>query len=93
MTDPSNLVSALESELEALERELPQLQLRHRTMFAFANAWAEQHDALLARTPDALKPEMQARLLRIGIRWGLMPGTRMTAQFPALPPLKRILGR
>ena len=93
MTDPSNLASVLEGELETLERELPHLQLRHPTMFGFANAWAEQHDAILSRTPDALKPEMQARLLRIGIRWGVMPGARMTTQFPALPPLKRILGR
>ena len=93
MTDPSNVASALEAELETLERELPHLQLRHPTMFGFAAAWAEQHDAILSRTPVALKPEMQARLLRIGIRWGVMPGARMTAQFPALPPLKPVIGR
>jgi hypothetical protein len=28
---------------------------------------------------------VEARLRRIGIRWGMMPGARMTAQFPALP--------
>ena len=86
-TLPSTFDPALEAELASLEREMPHLQLRHLGMFALANAWAEHHDAILRQTPDGLQGEMRARLLRIGIRWGLMPGRRMTMQFPALPPL------
>lgn len=83
----------LQAELDALEQAMPQLQLRHLGgMFAFANAWAERHDALLARTPDAQRTEVQARLRRIGIRWGLVPGARVTVQFPALPPQRRQAG-
>lgn len=93
MNAPSPLPTDLEADLEALEQALPQLQLRHLgDMFGFANAWAERHDALLARTDEAQRTEMQARLRRIGIRWGLAPGARVTVQFPALPPLRRHAG-
>ncbi|HSR64616.1 MAG TPA: hypothetical protein VLM17_03295 [Xanthomonadaceae bacterium] len=83
----------LEADLDALEQAMPQLQLQQPGgMFAFAGAWAERHDALLARTPPAERGEMQARLRRIGIRWGLVEGARMTLQFPALPLLRRRVG-
>lgn len=81
----------LEDALAELEACMPQLQLRHLgDMFALANAWAERHDALLARTPAAQRAAMEARLRRIGIRWGMVPGARVTVQFPALPPHRRV---
>lgn len=83
----------LEDAFLALEQEMGQLQLRHLgDMFALANAWAERHDALLARTPEPLRADMAARLRRIGIRWGMVPGARVTVQFPALPPVRRRFG-
>jgi len=83
----------LEDAIAELEQCMPQLQLRHLgDMFALANAWAERHDALLALTPAAQRTEMEARLRRIGIRWGMVPGARVTVQFPALPPLRRRVG-
>jgi hypothetical protein len=69
---------ALEAELTLLDRDMPHLQARYPNMFALANAWAERHDAILRRTPASLRQEVQARLLRIGIRWGVMPGRRVT---------------
>ena len=83
----------LEDALAELEQAMPQLQLRNLgDMFALANAWAERHDALLQRTPSAQRADMEARLRRIGIRWGVVPGARVTVQFPALPPLRRRFG-
>ncbi len=40
----------------------------------------------VAAAPAESREEVEARLRRIGIRWGMMKGPRMTAQFPALPP-------
>lgn len=77
--------AAIAARIDELERELPHLQARHAGTFAFANAWAERHDALLAAVPAEARPELARRLLRIGIRWGVAPGARMTTQFPALP--------
>ena len=77
--------AAVDARVAELEQELPHLQSRHVGTFAFANAWAERHDALLAHADPALRPELARRLLRIGIRWGVAPGARMTTQFPALP--------
>lgn len=77
----------LQAELDALEDAMPRLQLQHLGVFAFANAWAERHDALLRRTPAPQRAEMEARLRRIGIRWGMVSGARVTTQFPALAPL------
>ena len=81
----------LQAELEALEEAMPRLQAQHLGggVFALANAWAERHDALLARTPAPQRAEMEARLRRIGIRWGMVPGARVTLQFPALAPARR----
>jgi len=75
---------AVEEALARLEAEMPDLQHLHRDLFAYANAWAERHDAVLALAPAALRPDVEARLRRIGVRWGLVDGVRTTAQFPAL---------
>ena len=82
--------AALEVEIASLEMQMPQLQLQHGNMFALANAWAERYDAILARTPPRLQASVEARLSRIGIRWGVAPGARVTTQFPALV-LRRVL--
>ena len=71
--------------LDALELEMPALQARAGNLFALANAWSERHDAILAATPAASLGEVEARLRRMGIRWGMVPGVRMTGQMPALP--------
>ena len=67
-----------------LEREMTWLRAQHSGMFAFANAWAERHDAIIAAAPAELRAEVEKRLQRIGIRWGVAPGARMTTQFPAI---------
>lgn len=77
--------AAIDERVAELERELPHLQARHVGTFAFANAWAERHDTLLALAEPGQRPELARRLLRIGIRWGVAPGARMTTQFAALP--------
>ncbi|HVQ33787.1 MAG TPA: hypothetical protein VMS49_07585 [Lysobacter sp.] len=83
---------ALEAELEALDREMPRMQATSPSIFALATQWAERHDAILQRTPPAMREAMTARLHRMGIRWGVVNGARMTAQFPALGlPPKRIV--
>lgn len=74
----------LEHAIAVLEDEMADLQLRHRDLFAHANAWAERHDAVLRLAPPHLREHTEARLRRIAIRWGLADGTRMTTQFPAL---------
>ena len=81
--------AALLAHLQAFERELPGLQARHPGMFAFANLWAERYDQILKMTPEHLRPSIERRLRRIGIRWGVMPGARITRQIPALPVLPR----
>ena len=88
------LDALLEAELEALDREMPRIQSTAKNIFDLATAWAERHAAVLARTPVSQREAMEARLHRIGIRWGVVPGARMTAQFPALGlPPKRIVLR
>ena len=84
--DHSTVDARLEDELAALESDMPGLQLRAGNLFVLASKWAERHDAIVAATPVQSREEVEARLRRIGIRWGMMPGARMTAQFPALPP-------
>ena len=91
-SQPVDLGEALEAELAALDREMPRIQSTAGNIFALANAWAERHDAILQRTPPSMRAAMTARLHRMGIRWGVVHGTRMTAQFPALGlPRKRIV--
>jgi hypothetical protein len=75
----------LEAELEALESQMPALQARAGDLFALASAWAERHDAIIAATPAPVRAPVEARLRRIGIRWGMMHGARVTQPFPALP--------
>jgi hypothetical protein len=79
----------LDGMIEALERQMPQLQMQHGNLFALAAAWAERYDAILARTPAELLAEVSARLARIGVRWGVMPGARVTQEFQALPQALR----
>lgn len=76
--------SELNAAIVALESEMARLQATHPGVFEFANAWAERYDAILAETPGALRPMAEQRLHRIGIRWGVAHGVRMTGQFPAL---------
>lgn len=74
----------LDRAIAELELEMPDLQHRYRDVFAYANAWAVRHDAILAAVPAPLRASAEARLLRIGIRWGVAHGVRVTTQFPAL---------
>ena len=80
---------ALHAALAALERDLPGLHARHPGTFAFANLWAERYEAILAQTPEYLKPSIERRLERIGIRWGVMPGVRVTREMASMPVLLR----
>ena len=73
--------------IRELEQQMPDLQLRHGTVFALANAWAERYDAIIAITPCDMRGSVEARLSRIGIRWGMMPGARVTSEFRALDKL------
>lgn len=73
--------SVVEARLRELEKEMPHLYLRHGSVFSLASAWAERHDAILALVPAEQRAEVQARLARIGIRWGVMPGSRITLEF------------
>jgi len=84
--DHSALDARLEDELAALESDMPGLQARAGNLFVLASRWAERHDAIVAATPPGSREAVEARLRRIGIRWGMMGGARMTEQFPALPP-------
>lgn len=78
------IATEIDRAITELENEMPDLQHLYRDLFAYANAWAVRHDAILASTPPMLRTEVEARLLRIGIRWGVAQGVRVTAQFPAL---------
>ena len=71
----------LEARLRELEDEMPTLHRHNGSVFAMANAWAERYDALVAHAPPRLRPQLEARLARIGIRWGVMPGARVTTEF------------
>lgn len=84
--DRHTVDAQLEFELAALESEMPRLQAQASNVFELASAWAERHDAIVAATPAGSRDVVEARLRRIGIRWGMTQGVRMTAQFPALPP-------
>ena len=81
---PAMTECELDSAIAELEHQMADLQLHHRDLCAYANAWAERHDAIMRRAPEELREATSARLRRIGIRWGLADGARMTAQFPAL---------
>jgi hypothetical protein len=79
----------LDAMLHALDADMPRLQLGSDDVFTLASAWAERHDAILALAPLALRDTITAQLERIGIRWGLVPGSRVTHEFPALEALPR----
>lgn len=81
--DDESLGPQLEARIGELERQMPNLYLRHATVFALANAWAERYDAIMAEVPAAQRASAEARLTRIGIRWGVMPGARVTVEFRA----------
>jgi len=69
----------VEARISELEQDMPHL---HRTsVFALASAWAERYDAIIALVPQAERAAIEARLARIGIRWGVMPGARVTIEF------------
>ena len=91
--DHSTVDACLEDQLATLESEMPRLQTYANNVFALASAWAERHDAIVAATPAASLEMVEARLRRIGIRWGMMDGVRMTGQFPALPPAEPQISR
>ena len=74
----------VDAAIRLLESELTWLRAQHPGLFDFANAWAERHDAIVAAAPADLRAEVEQRLHRIGIRWGVAPGARMTSQFPAI---------
>lgn len=84
--DRYSVDARLEAELARLESDMPGLQTRCPDVFTLASVWAERHDSIVAATPVELREAVEARLRRIGIRWGMMHGARQTAQFPALPP-------
>lgn len=73
----------IEARISELEQQMPQLYSRHVSVFALANAWAERYDAILSKVPAAQRAAAEARLARIGIRWGVMPGARVTMEFRA----------
>ena len=93
MQDRPNVDARLEVALAALESDMPRLQLRAGNLFVLASKWAERHDAIIAATPAGSLEVVQARLRRIGIRWGMVNGARMTSQFPSLPPEDAEQGR
>jgi hypothetical protein len=79
----------IDAMIDALDQQMPQLQMQHGNLFALAGAWAERYDAILASTPAESLAEVSARLARIGVRWGVMPGARVTQEFRALPQALR----
>lgn len=71
----------VEARLIDLEQEMTTLSQRHTRTFELAHAWAERYDAIIALVPQEQRPSLEARLSRIGIRWGVMPGSRVTVEF------------
>jgi hypothetical protein len=80
---------AIDTMVRQLESQMPDLQARHAGPFALAAAWADRHDAILAATPSDRLAEVGERLRRIGIRWGVVSGPRVTQEITALPPLHK----
>lgn len=83
----------IEALIDELEQEMPQLQLQHGDVFALANAWAMRYDAIIAVTPAGTQAAVETRLSRIGIRWGMMPGARVTTEFKALGKARPLFER
>lgn len=80
----STLPDWIEMKVAELEREMPHLHSRVHGALAIANAWAERHDAIVALTPPESRADVEQRLRRIGIRWGVMAGARMTQEFQVM---------
>ncbi|MCA1713995.1 MAG: hypothetical protein LC715_02325 [Gammaproteobacteria bacterium] len=76
--------SEIDAAIVELESEMAHLRVRNPGLYEFANAWAQRYDAILAAAPQDLRAASEQRLQRIGIRWGVAHGVRMTGQFPAL---------
>jgi hypothetical protein len=72
--------AVVETRLRELEQDMPGMYLRHGTVFALASAWAERYDAIMALVPPDKRAAVEVRLARIGIRWGVMPGSRVTVE-------------
>lgn len=73
----------VDAAITRLELEMPDLQLRYRDLFSYANAWAERYDAIVADVAVECRAAVEQRLHRVGVRWGVASGVRMTGQFPA----------
>lgn len=73
----------LDAAIAGLEREMPDFPHRYHDLFAFANAWAERYDAIIAQTPREHLASVERRLKRIGVRWGTAAGVRTTIEFPS----------
>lgn len=71
----------IEARIGELEQLMPQLYRRSASVFELAGTWAERYDEIIAMVPPAQRPAIEVRLARIGIRWGVMPGARVTAEF------------
>jgi hypothetical protein len=87
IVEASSEVASAELEIEAriheLEQLMPQLYKHRVSVFELAGTWAERYDQIIAMVPPAQRPAVEVRLARIGIRWGVMPGARVTIEFRA----------
>lgn len=85
---PVCLWSAIEIDaaIAELEAKMESPQARHKDVFALASGWAAHHDAIMAAASDQLRGQVEQRLHRIGIRWGVAKGARITGEIPALKP-------
>ncbi len=91
--DCGTLLARVEALILELEREMGHLQARHPGVFAIASAWAQRYDVIIALAPPQARPDIESRLQRIGIRWGVMPGPRVTQEFTALGGHAVLAGR
>ncbi|HJW45446.1 MAG TPA: hypothetical protein VJ484_03050 [Lysobacter sp.] len=71
----------VEARIGELEQQMAHLYQRHASVSELASAWAEHYDAIMAMVPPADHAAIEARLARIGIHWGVMPGARVTCEF------------
>jgi len=78
--------SEIDAAIGALEARMESLQSRHSDVFALASAWAGEYDAIVAATPEQSRAGVEQRLQRIGIRWGVAKGARITGEIPAPKP-------
>ncbi|MDQ3618029.1 MAG: hypothetical protein M3374_04840 [Pseudomonadota bacterium] len=76
----------IDAAISRLELDMHDLARRHQDLFAYASAWAERYDAIIAATPSALRHPVEQRLHRIAVRWGVAAGVRITTQFPTYKP-------